>query len=213
MSSDSSSKGPVGRPREARADEAIRGAALELMAEHGVHSLRMDDVASRASVGKATIYRRYRSKDQLITAAVSGLVNEIDVPDSGSTRADLLTLMREAVALYSGSLAASLMPTIVDEMSRDAELAALARDRFLSGRREALRAVFDRGVKRGDLRRDLDVELALDVLGGPLFYRLLITGGPIDERLAENVVELILRGFAPPPPRGKGASKEKDRRK
>jgi hypothetical protein len=63
-----------------------------------------------------------------------------------------------------------------------------------------LRAVLERGVERGDLRSDLDFELALDVLGGPLFYRLLVTGGPIDEELAEGVVELILRGFAPSPP-------------
>jgi AcrR family transcriptional regulator len=189
----------VGRPREARADQAIRAATLELMAEQGVHSLRMGDVASRAGVGKATIYRRYRSKDELVTDAVGGLVSEIAVPDSGSTRTDLLALMNEAVELYSTSLAAGLMPTVVDEMSRNAEFAKVARDRFLSARRAALREVFERAVRRGDLRADLDVELALDVLGGPLFYRLMITGGPIDERLAANVVELILRGFAPAP--------------
>jgi AcrR family transcriptional regulator len=171
----------------------------------------MDDVASRAGVGKATIYRRYRSKDQLVMDAVGALVSEIEIPDSGSTRDDLLALMREAVELYSDSLAAGLMPTVVDEMSRNAELAAVARDRFLTGRRAALRAVFDRGVRRGDLRRDLDVELALDVLGGPLFYRLMITGGPIDERLAENIVELILRGFAPvAPPGGKPPTKKRN---
>src|SRR3954449_6012655 len=95
----------VGRPREARADRAIITAALELMAEHGVQALRVDDVARHAGVGKATIYRRYRSKDQLVTDAVGALVNqEIEIPDSGSTRDDLLVLMREAVGLYSGTL-------------------------------------------------------------------------------------------------------------
>jgi AcrR family transcriptional regulator len=199
----------VGRPREARADRAIVTAALELMAERGVHALRMDDVASRAGVGKATIYRRYRSKDQLVTDAVGALVNEIEIPDTGSTRDDLLALMREAVALYSNSLAGGLMATVVDQMSRNAEFAAVARDRFLTGRRAALREVFDRAVKRGDLRGDLDIELALDILGGPIFYRLMITGGPVDERLAENVVELILRGFAPVPPRARKPSTRK----
>lgn len=71
------------------------------------------------------------------------------------------------------------------------------RDAFLVGRRAALRQVLERGIGRGDLRADLDFELALDVLGGALFYRLLITGGPIDPHLAEGVAELILRGFAP----------------
>ena len=210
MSGDSSSARAIGRPREARADRAIIAAALELMAERGVHALRMDDVADRAGVGKATIYRRYRSKEQLVTDAVGALVSEIEVPDSGSTHGDLLALMHEAVELYRGSLAARLMPTIVDEMSRNGELAAVARDRFLTARRAALRTVFERAVRRGDLRRDLDLELALDVLAGPLFYRLLVTGGPIDERLAEGVVELILRGFAPTRARGGKPSTKKD---
>lgn len=187
----------LGRPRDERADRAILAATLELMAENGAHDLRMDDVARRAGVGKATIYRRYRSKGELITAAVAGLVSEIPVPDTGGTRADLLVLMRSAVEVYRGSVEAAVMPSLVEAMSRDAELARLVREGFLARRRAALRTVLDRGIERGDLRNDLDIDLALDVLGGPLFYRLLITGGPIDEQLAEGVVELILRGFAP----------------
>jgi len=202
---------PLGRPREARADEAIVVATLELIAEHGVHALRMDDVADRARVGKATIYRRYGSKGELVTAAVGGLVNEIEVPDSGCTRTDLLALMLAAVALYSAPLAARLLPTVIDEMSRNAEFAAVVQSRFMTARRGALRAVFERGVRRGDLRRDVDIELALDILAGPLFYRLLITGGPIDERLAENTVELILRGFGPESPRDAKPARSRER--
>ena len=189
----------IGRPRDERAGKAILSATLELMAQHGFHDLRVDDVASRAGVGKATIYRRYRSKDELIAAAVAELVSEITVPDTGQTRTDLLALMRGAVAVYRRSVEAAVMPSLVEAMSRDAELARLVREEFLARRRAALRAVLERGIERGDLRGDLDVDLALDVLGGPLFYRLLITGGPIDDQLAEGVVELILRGFAPTP--------------
>lgn len=188
----------LGRPREERADRAIVRAALELIAEQGVRDLRMDDVADRAHVGKATIYRRYRSKDELVAAAVAALVSEIEVPDTGSTRADLVALMHGAVEVYSGSVEAAAMPSLVDAMKRDAGLARTVREGVLAGRRAALGVVLERAVKRCDLRADLDLELALDVLGGPLFYRLLITGGPIDRRLADGVVELILRGFAPP---------------
>src|SRR4051794_30151580 len=187
----------MGRPRDERADRAMLSATLELMAEKGAHDLRVDDVAGRAGVGKATIYRRYRSKDELITAAVAGLVIEIAIPDTGRTRADLLALMRNAVDVYRGSVEAAVMPSLVEAMSRDAELARSVREGFLARRRAALRVVLERGIDRGDLRGDMDVDLALDVLGGPLFYRLLITGGPIDEQLAEGIVELILRGFAP----------------
>jgi AcrR family transcriptional regulator len=187
----------MGRPKDERADRAIVAATLRLLAEGGVRDLRMDDVADRAHVGKATIYRRYRSKNALISAAVATLVSEIEVPDTGSTRADLLSLMSQAVELYSGSLAPRLMPSLVEEAQRNPELARTVRGEFLARRRAALSTVLNRGVRRGDLRRGLDVELALDVLGGAIFYRLLITGGPIDQRLAEGVVELILRGFAP----------------
>jgi AcrR family transcriptional regulator len=178
-------------------DRAILVATLQLMAEHGVRDLRMDDVADRAGVGKATIYRRYRSKDDLVSDAIATLVSEITIPDTGSTRADLTALMMQAVELYSGSLAARLMPAVLEETRRNPELASAVRDQFLTGRRAALSAVLKRGVRRGDLRRGLDLELALDVLGGAIFYRLLVTGGPIDEGLAEGIVDLVLRGFAP----------------
>ena len=188
---------PAGRPREERADRAIIDATLALMAERGVDDLRMDEVADRAGVGKATIYRRYRSKDELVTAAVAALVGEIAVPDTGSTEADLLTLMRDAVKVYAGSTAARAMPSLVAAMHRDPGLARAVREGFLATRRAALADVLERAIARGDLCRDLELELALDVLAGPLFYRLLVTGGPIDDDLAQGVVDLVLRGFAP----------------
>ena len=188
----------MGRPRDSRVDRAILDATRELIVERGVHEFRTEDVAGRAGVGKGAIYRRYSSKDELVTAAVAALVDEeIQVPDTGSTRSDLLALMGEAVELYRGSVPGRLMPNLVSAMAQRPELARAVRDGFLAGRRAALAHVLRRGIERGDLRSDLDLEFALDVFGGPLFYRLLITGGPIDERLAEAVTELILRGFAP----------------
>src|SRR5215211_8394387 len=101
---------PVGRPLHARLDRAIIVATLELIAERGAHEFRTEDVAALARVGKGAIYRRYRSKDELVTAAVATLVDEeITVPDTGSTRTDLLALMRAAVELYGGSLPGRLM--------------------------------------------------------------------------------------------------------
>jgi AcrR family transcriptional regulator len=212
MQSDAVTDRLIGRPRDARADRAILEATLELIADLGMHEFRTEDVAARAGVGKGAIYRRYRSKDELVTAAVAALVGEeIAVPDTGSTRADLLALMRDAVALYSGSLPGRLMPNLVGAMARRPELAHAVRDGFLSGRRAALAEVLRRGVERGDLRPGLDLELALDVLGGPLFYRLLITGGPIDEQLADGVADLIVRGFAlDEPRRAKSAKARKE---
>jgi AcrR family transcriptional regulator len=202
----------MGRPKDARADRAILETTLELIAERGAHAFRTEDVAARAGVGKGAIYRRYRSKEELVTAAVAALVREeIAVPDTGSTRGDLLALMREAVELYRSSLPGRLMPNLIGAMADNPELARAMRDGFLAGRRAALSEVLRRGVERGDLRPDLDLELALDVLGGPLFYRLLITGGPLDEQLAEGVADLILRGFGPDKPRhAKSTRKRKE---
>ena len=197
MSSVSETTKRIGRPREERADRAILAATLELIAVRGVHDLRVDDVAERAGVGKATIYRRYRSKEELIAAAVRSLVGDISIPDTGSTEEDLRRLMRNAVKVYRGSVEASVMPGLVEAINRDPELARSVREGFLTRRRAALSLVLERGVQRGDLRPDLDFELALDVLAGPLFYRLLVTGGPIDKDLADGVAELMIRGFAP----------------
>jgi AcrR family transcriptional regulator len=199
-----------GRPRDARADRAILEATRELIAELGVNGFRTEDVAARAGVGKGAIYRRYRTKNELVTAAIAALVDEeIAVPDTGSTRADLLILMREAVALYRGSAAGRLMPNLIGAIAQKPELARAVRDGFLASRRGALSKVLRRGVERGDLRPDLDLELALDVLGGPLFYRLLVTGGPLDEQLAEGVADLILRGFAPDEPRHANSTRKR----
>ena len=202
---------PLGRPRDERADRAILEAARRLIAEVGVDGFRTTDLAARAGVGKGAIYRRYRSKDELVTAAIGSLVSEeIALPDTGATRGDLLVLMREAVDVYSGAGAGRLMPNLVGAMAKKPELARAVREGFLAGRRAALSEVLARGVERGDLRPDLDIELALDVLGGPLFYRLLITGGPIDERLAEGVADLVLRGFAPDEPRTPKSNKARE---
>src|SRR5436190_9316777 len=128
MPNDTRTPSRPGRPRDARADRAIVTATLELIAAVGVHDLRMDDVADRAGVGKAAIYRRYRSKDELVTAAVAALVSEIGIPDTGSTRDDLLALMREAVDLYREPRAARLMPSLVGAMGERPELADTVRE-------------------------------------------------------------------------------------
>ncbi|HKE80018.1 MAG TPA: TetR/AcrR family transcriptional regulator [Solirubrobacteraceae bacterium] len=192
----SSTTTTIGRPRDARTDRAILAASLELIAEVGIHDFRMDDVAERARVGKSAIYRRYRSKDELVGATVAALVSEIDVADTGDTREDIVALMNGAVDVYTDPIRAAVMPSLVGAMQRRPELARTIREGFLTGRRDALREVLTRGIARGDLAADLDMELALDVLGGPLFYRLLITGGPINRELAEGVADLVMRGFA-----------------
>ena len=188
-----------GRPPSARSREAALGATVELLADVGNGRLTTAAVAKRARVSTATLYRHWESKDALVTDAVSGLVAEIRIPDHGDARRDLLSLMRDAVRLYTTSVAAPALRGVTTEMANNPDLRDTIRGRFLNARRAALREVLQRGVARGELVGQIDYELALDLLGGPLFYRFLITGGPIDEALAEGVVDVVMARWATPP--------------
>lgn len=185
-----------GRPRSPEVDQAILEAALDLLAESGWEGMAMEAIAQRGGVGKAAIYRRWSSKAAVLAAAVDNLVSEIRIPDMGTIREDLMALMTGAVTLYRGR-AGRLMPGLVSAMAQEPAVAKAVRNGFLAERRDALREVLERGVRRGELRADIDRDLALDVLGGPLFYRLLVTGGPVDHDLGAGTVDVMLNGFAP----------------
>jgi AcrR family transcriptional regulator len=187
-----------GRPPSARSRQAALATTVELLAEVGYGRLTTAAVAKRAGVSTATLYRHWESKDALVTDAVSGLVAEIRIPDHGDVRGDLRSLMCDAIRLYTTSVAAPALRGVTTEMANNPELRETIRERFLDGRRTALRQVLERGVARGELLGAIDFELALDLLGGPLFYRFLITGGPIDDALAEGVVDVVMARWAAP---------------
>jgi AcrR family transcriptional regulator len=198
-----------GRPPSVRSHQAALGATVELLAEIGYGRLTTAAVAKRAGVSTATLYRHWASKDALVTDAVSSLVAEIRIPDHGDARRDLLSLMRDAVRLYTTSVAAPALRGVTTEMANNRELRDTIRARFLDARRAALREVLQRAVARGELVEAIDYELALDLLGGPLFYRFLITGGPIDEPLAKGVVDVVMARWSAP---SHAAQTEKDTR-
>jgi AcrR family transcriptional regulator len=187
-----------GRPRSQAADDAILWASLDLLAEGGYGGLTMEGIAARAGVGKATLYRRWKSCAEVVAAAVAGFVEgEIHIPDTGSVEGDLRLLMEQAVTTYRGR-PGRIMPGLLAAMAESDAVAQAVRTRFLTGRREALATVVERAVARGELAADVDVALTLDFLGGPLFYRLLVTGGPLDDNLVRGVVNTMLYGLPKP---------------
>ncbi len=192
----------MGRPRSAEADRAIIDAALELFADHGLDGLTVEGVAARAGVGKATVYRRYPSKIDLVVAAASGLSRETaPTPDTGALRSDLLAWLHGLTHLLRGTIAGRCVPVLVAETSRNVELAT-AHQAFIAARRVESKAVVRRGIERGELAAAADPEIVVDMLAGPVFYRAFVSRDPLSERVLTELVDAVLRAFAPvsPPP-------------
>ena len=187
-----------GRPRSEASHQAIIEATLELLVEAGYGSLTMEAVRTRAGVGKATIYRRWASKEELVRDAIVFLHDEFDTPDTGSLRGDYAALA--AVVRASASRGGvTLMPRLLGEAVNDPELFAIFRANLVEPRRAALRTVLGRAVARGEIRGDIDLELILDLFAGPAVYRLLITGGDMAQMFSvEEQMDALMNGLAPP---------------
>ena len=187
----------LGRPRSAEAHSAILDAAIALTREVGFDALAMDAIAVRAGVGKATVYRRWKTKEALIADALDRLVRASAAPDTGSFEDDLLTVMRGNLRMYQDPATAALLSGLVAAMARSPQVAAAVRNGFVAARRNVMRQVVARGLAAGALAPGTDIELVLDMLSGPLVYRTLISGVRVDARLVDVVVRAVLRGFAP----------------
>jgi AcrR family transcriptional regulator len=183
--------------RRARSDHAILQAARELLAEGGVRGLTIEGVAARSGAAKTTIYRRWRDKDELALAAVwDDLASGIHAPeDVGDTRAELLGFVEPIVTVLRSPLMSSVIRGLTSEIARGGELSSTYREQIVQARWEQLGSVIRRGVQRGDLRPETDVRLAHELLVGPIFYRLLYSGLPLDDGLAARVVDAVLRAF------------------
>ena len=186
---------PRGRPRSAIADEAIRDAAVELFAERGFEGVSVEDVAARAGVSRATIYRRYPSKVDLIVEAAGCLAaNEIAFPDTGNLRDDLRGLAHSLINGFRNSPAGRVMPVMTFERRRYPELDDRYK-KFLADRKARTRALLRRAVERGELPSDSDVGVMSSMLVGPIFHRLMITQEPLNDAFVDALVDALLQGF------------------
>lgn len=188
-----------GRPRDPKVDRAILVATLELLGEDGFDGLSIEAVAARAGVGKTTVYRRWPSKIPLVVDALSAMKAPApeSVPDDLSTRDALVRAMSGYTKPDQGS-ASRVLAGLVDAMSRNAELAQAVRAVLVTERQRSLLGVIKRGVERGEIRPDVDARVMVDLLGGPVVLRRLITGDPVTPRLARTIVDLVLEGAAIP---------------
>jgi AcrR family transcriptional regulator len=187
-----------------RSNRAVLDATRELLAEEGgVRSLTVEAIAARSGVAKTTIYRRWRDKWELaLDAVMIDMLPGFDDPvDVGDTRKELLTFVNSVVKQLGTTPFGPAMQGLVSEIATDPGLAHVYQEQVVRPRRTQLAPVIERGIARGDLRPDTEVGLAHELLVGPIFYRLLFSGDPIDRNLGRRIVDTVLAGFAPDPGR------------
>jgi len=192
-----------GRPRSEKAREAILAAAAELLLNRGLGAVNMDAVAERAGVSKATIYRWWPTKE---TLALDALYHEWaaarpHAPETGSLRGDLLALLRPWVRLVGTRPYGRVIAAFITEAHTDPAFAEQYRERFVEPRRDQARPILARAIERGELPASTDVELALDMLYGPLYHRLLHGHAPLNERFLCDLVDTVLAGLTTAHPR------------
>jgi AcrR family transcriptional regulator len=183
-----------GRPRDARADAAIRQAAIEVLADKGPGGFTVDEVAARAGCGKATIYRRWPSRANLLLDTAHSMGLEPERVDTGSVHDDLVRIVSQLAAKLRDTPAGRLMPGVIAEASVNPEMRQVL-SAFIRDRRERPREVVERAIARGQLSPDTDVELVLDMIGAVPFYRELVSGQPLDECDVRRVVDVVLAGL------------------
>ncbi len=177
--------------------QTVLAAAFEELAANGFDGATVAGVAKRSGVHETTVYRRWVTRENLLVAALlERSADVIPTPDTGSTRRDLLAIVRGIIAYVRSPeggavLRAATLP--VDDTYAD------LREGFWARRLDALSPVVARGIERGDLRADIDARLLLEMLVAPIHGRLLLTGEPVDDDLAERLVELALNGAAAKP--------------
>jgi AcrR family transcriptional regulator len=200
MSSDVTAEAPQrGRPRSERARKAILEAAAELLLARGLSAVSMDAVAERAGVSKATIYRWWPTKE---TLALDALYTEwaaarSQTRDTGSLRGDLLSMLRPWARRAGSRPYGRVVAALLTEAQTDPVFGAEYRQRFLEPRREHVREIFRRAIGRGELPAGTKVEVALDLLYGSMYHRLLNGHAPLNDRFVRDVVDTVLNGVLP----------------
>ncbi|MCZ4496757.1 MAG: TetR/AcrR family transcriptional regulator [Thermoleophilia bacterium] len=188
-----------GRPRDPQRDAAIIEAAIELVVEVGYDRLTIEQVAVQAGVGKATIYRRWESKAELVIDAIGHVKRGMDAVDTGTLEGDLAGMMTFACSAPAQQ-ANALMLNVAPALSRDPELLATFRERFTEPRIARIQAMLERARDRGELGADVDLEMAASLLPSLMLQRALLTGESAGADYARRIVGSLLRPALGLPP-------------
>jgi AcrR family transcriptional regulator len=184
--------------RSARVRDRVLAAALDELLEVGYGRLSFESVANRAGVHKTTVYRRWPSREALVTAALlAQRARDVPIPDTGSIRSDLRILAQAIAASITSPTGQAVVRSLVSEAGDIAEVTTAVRD-FWTARFAVARVVVSRAVDRGELAPGIDPDFLIEALVGPLYLRLLVTRGPLDDAFIGKLVDLLLSGAANP---------------
>ncbi|MFI6600041.1 TetR/AcrR family transcriptional regulator [Nonomuraea sp. NPDC050536] len=180
----------VGRPRDPAVDEAIRVAALEMVRECGYRGVSMEGIAARSGVSKQAIYRRYRSKGEIILDVLIDTAGHVPVPDTGTLRGDLEELLTVTFAAQR-DVTGMLNRALVTEALQDPDFAKQLWDRLIVHRRALVRDLLTRARGRGEITRDVDDDALTDLVFGPMWYRLIFEHAPLDDAYARTLARAV----------------------
>jgi AcrR family transcriptional regulator len=186
-----------GRPRNEACGGEILEATLRLVAEVGIAGLTMDAVARHAGVGKATIYRRWSSKEALMLDAWMSCVRKPEVPDTGSLQGDLEALLGGIDQQFSDAELQRVFPQMIAAAKVNPDVADAYRE-FIAQRRAPLQTVLQRAVARGEIDQDADLQVVHDLLVAPLMYRWMVSDAPIDEPVIRQIIAIVTAGVVAP---------------
>jgi AcrR family transcriptional regulator len=189
-------KTPVGRPRSERSHRAILDTAARLLRERGYASITIEGVAAEAGVGKTTIYRRWPNKASLYMDLYAELAAKIVPPaDTGDLVTDLALLVRGAFKLYRESAAGLALAGIVAEAQSNAEVSRIVRNEFVPSRTRITLTILERAAKRGDIRKDIDLRRASEIVSGAVWFYVLAGRALLNDREATRLVTMLVDGI------------------
>lgn len=196
---DSPPKRKPGRPRSTKARVAILKAARELLQEGGLAAVTMEGIAQRAGVGKPTIYRTWANRYEVAMAALIDAAPQASASRARSAPLEALRhQLRQMTALFDSALGRGVA-TMLTAADAESEVARAFRNRFITARRDEGRVLLNAAVLMGDLRGAFDPEIALDLIYGPFFYRLLMGHGGLGKGYADAIVDSLVDGIGPKP--------------
>ena len=184
-----------GRPRSAKSHQAILKATLELLGEVGFEPMSIEAIATRAGVGKTTIYRRYNSKEELVADAIESIRQDVEIPDTGNLGQDLDRIIENAAQITLSPLGRQTVAMIISSAASNSQFAKIYWTKYLQPRREAFAVVIERAKTRNEIHNNLDPDLIFDSMSGIMLYALIFQ--PLNESWTEYVrraLHLLFQG-------------------